>query len=361
MASRLYVLLVIVLFALPAAQYALGQTMLPAPAPYPPERKDQNEPLPGLPRPPDVPHSLLEPAPPAPSFSCADLPGPYFELDPRLDPPCFPQPGWFTEVELGIVGAHVKNRLTDRVQVDGRPPDMVHLPGAPLDWTVAPGVAIGYRLPSGFGDFLLHYHFLNTDGTGSVAGPDAVAALKSRLAINVADLDYASREFYTLQWPYVEMKWWFGLRFADAFFDSRAEEPLAAAALGSGILETRVSNNFWGIGPHVGAELSRRFNESGLMLVSSVDGATLLGRIRQNFSEESTASLIGSTRASNPQDVPIVKFFFGVAWQPTSSGHIRMDAGYEYEYWWNVGRITRNGSRGELSNQGVLLRAAYNW
>jgi Legionella pneumophila major outer membrane protein precursor len=361
MSFRCYLLVIAALTGVAAPHCALGQAMLPPPTAVTSAQSDQVDPLPGLPRPADAPASLLQAPPPVPAYSCAPLPGPYFERDPRLDPPCMPEPGWSTEAEGGITKAHVKNKLMDTVTVGARPPDTVHLPSAELDWAVMPGLEVGYRLPSGFGAFSLGYRFLSTEGTGTFPGPDAPAALRSRLAINVANLDYTSREFYTFQWPCVEMKWWFGLRFADVFFDSTAIEPFAAAAAGSGIFETHVSNTFWGIGPHVGLELTRRLNDSGLILVSSVDGATLLGRIRQHFSEESTAFVTGSTGRAVSQDVPIIHAFAGLSWQPPRSRHFRVDCGYEYEYWWNVGRNSDTSSRGELSDQGVLLRAGWNW
>jgi hypothetical protein len=302
-----------------------------------------------------------------PPYSCDPLPGPYFERDPRLDPPWLPQPGWFADVEIGIVGPHVKNRLIDMVQVGTGAPDTVHVAPAQLDWTAALRFEVGYRLPSGFGEFAVAYRFLNSEGTGTTLGPDALSALKSRLAVNIVDLDYASREFFTFQWPYCVMRWRFGLRWADVFFDDRAVEPFAAAAAGTGIFDTHSSNNFWGIGPHMGLELVRRWECSGLALVGRVDGATLLGRIRQNFSEVSTTLgadgqlLAGNTRQSVSQDVPMINAFLGLRWQPPRYPFVGISAGYEYEYWWNVGRNSSTASRGELSDQGVLLRAEFNY
>lgn len=352
------------------APCGLAQMQQPASAPPPtsvPGASTEPEVLPGLPRPPDAPRSLFQGPPPAAPFVCAPLPGPYFERDPRLDPPHLPLPGWFTDLEVTILVPHIKNRLTDMVQVGTGMPDTVHAPPADLDWTAAPRIELGYRLPSGFGEFAVAYRFFATDGTGSAAGPDALASLKSRLSVNIVDMDYASREFYTLQWPYVHMKWRLGLRWADVFFDARAEESFAAAAAGSGIFETRTSNNFWGFGPHAGVELTRRFAGSGLALVGSVDEATLLGRIRQNFFEASTTlgpngqPLTGNTRLSVSQDVPIVNAFVGLSWQPPSLPEARVWVGYQYEYWWNVGRNSSTSSRGELSDQGVLLRAELNF
>jgi hypothetical protein len=321
--------------------------------------------LPGLPRPPDSPESLFHQPPAGPAYSCAPLPGPYFEQDPLLDVPNLPQPGWVATVDLEAVGPHVKNGLADSVHIDGRPTDIVRLPAADLDWTVAPRFELGYRLPSGFGQFSFAYRSFGTDGTGTATGPDTLESLRSRLSVNVVDMDYANNEFTFF--PSWGMKWWFGLRFADAYFDSLAQEPFAAAAAGSGIFETRTSNNFWGLGPHMGLELSRRLGVSGLSLVGWADGATLLGRIRQNFFEELTATganglpLTGNTRESVSQDVPILAAFIGLAWQPPRYPQLRLSAGYAYEYWWNVGRNSGTFSRAELSDQGILFRAEFNY
>ena len=358
-----------VLVGIAFAPRGLAQAPAPRPALLPPVAASTGEPdpLPGLPRPPDQPASLHAPAPPAPPYTCDPLPGPYFEYDPRLDPPDLPHPGWFADVDLGIVVPHVKNRLTDLVQVGMCPPDVVHLPSASLDWTVAPRFELGYRLPSGFGAFTLSYRFLTTEGRELVQGLDAPADLKSRVVLNIADVDYVSREFFTYQWPYVEMRWRFGIRVADAYFDSQATEPFDAAAAGSGIFYQSVSNSFVGVGPHAGVELSRRFKSSGLAVLAQLDGATLLGQLRQHFTEISTTldangvPMGGETRESNPQDVPILSVLAGVNWQPPAYPRVQVFVGYAYEYWWNLGRLSTTTSRGELSDQGLLLRAGVNW
>jgi hypothetical protein len=368
MAPRSRFLLVLAgLGAIACAQSASAQRAKSEAVPQATAPVSEPEVLPGLPRPTDVPPSLFRQPSPIKAYTCEPLPGPYFERDPLLEPPWLPAPGWFTGVDLGIVGPHVKNRLVDTVVVGNRPPDIVHLPGADLDWTVSPRFEMGYRLPSGFGEFALSYGFLATDGTESVLGPDGPAALKSRLDLNIVDLDYASHEFFTEQWPYCHMKWRFGLRYANVFFDSRAEESVATATAGSGIFETRVSNRYWGIGPHAGLELTRGFENSGLALVGSIDGAILLGRISQNFFEATTSVgttgqlLSGNTRESGSQSVPIINVFLGLRWQPPAIPRFHADLGFVYEYWWNVGRDSATTSRGELSDQGVMVRAEFNF
>jgi hypothetical protein len=287
------------------------------------------------------------------------LPGPYFEQDPLLDPPNLLLPGWFADVETEIAVAHVKNKLANTVSIVGAAPNTVSLPSAELDWTVAPRFELGYRLPSGFGGFAFAYRFLTTEGTQGTIGTDGPAVLHSRLELNEFDFDYVSREFSL--WPLWEMQWRFGGRLTELFFDSRADEGLAAAAAGSGIFESRVSNSYVGFGPHWCLELVRRLDDSGFSLIGRADGALHLGRLRQGFSEASTTSLVGETRTSTTQAVPMLNTQAGIGWNPPAYPQLQLFLGYEYEYWWNVGRDSLTTSRGELSDQGIFLRAQFNF
>jgi hypothetical protein len=321
-------------------------------------------PLPDLPRPPDQPQSLYL-GQPAPGYACDPLPGPYFEQDPRLDPPSLPQPGWFGDVEVGAVGPHFKNRLRGTVQAGPRPPDLIHVPGAELDWTASPRVEVGYRLPSGFGDLALSYRSLATDGTGSTLGADGSAFLKSRLDVHILDLDYISRELSLL--PHCGMRWRFGLRYVSLFYDSQENDPFGEAAAGSGIFAQQNTNDFKGFGPHADVQVERILEESGFALVARIDGAALLGDTRQVFSEETTnvvpggPPLGGAVVLHNPQTVPVLNLQFGLGWEPPEYPHTHFFLGYEYEYWWNAARLSTGLSRGELSDQGILLRAEFNF
>jgi hypothetical protein len=282
-------------------------------------------------------------------------------MDPRLDPPPLPLPGPFAAAEVGIVVPHVNNKLLGTVSVGGGPPDVVALPSAALDWTAAPRFTLGWRLPSGFGAFSLGYRFLTSDGRDATAVPGGLASLHSRLALNEADLDYTSWEMSL--WPDWDMKWTFGLRYASVYFDSQAGQPFDLAAAGSGILTQRDTNSYVGFGAHADLELARRWPGPGVSLVARLDLAAMLGRIRQGFFETTTMlgptgePLGGQDHQSDSQAVPMLNVQAGVGWQPPSRSFLRLFLGYEYEYWWNVGRNSNTTSRGELSDQGVLLRA----
>ncbi|MFZ1932185.1 MAG: Lpg1974 family pore-forming outer membrane protein [Thermoguttaceae bacterium] len=319
-------------------------------------------PLPGLPRPPDQPGSLLRPAPAESVYGCPQLEGRYFEKDPLLDPAELPHPGWLFDVELGIVGSHVVNHLGENV------PGVAAVPMATLNYAVSPCFELGYRLPSGFGEVDVAYRFLRTEGSGSttdpIAAPDATAALNSHLSINVGDLDYASHETSLgTNWG---MKWRIGLRYADVLFDSQADEPLAAAAAHSGIFSRSIRNNFWGIGPHATLELNRRQNPWGLGWVGRLDSGLLFGKVHQRSAEVSTADVSTVTDFENPQQVPMLSGFLGLDWRPQCRPNLNILLGYTAEYWWNVGRLSDpdiyNGqSAGEVGSHGALLRLEYNY
>jgi hypothetical protein len=317
----------------------------------------------------DVPASLLAPAP-APGPLPPDAERPYFQRDPLLDPPELPPPGWFFNLEVDPTKAHVKNEISTTV-INPATGNMnqVGLPSATLDWSISPRFEAGYRLPSGFGEFVLSYRFLATQGSDSFQNGDGPGQLSSLLDINQVDLDYASREFSL--WPKWDMRWRLGLRYAYVFFDSRADEGFGEAAAGSGIFQTRVTNSFVGFGPHVGVDLSRHFGSDGLAFVAKADFAFLVGHIRQQFIERTTTlgadgqPLVGALGASDSQGVPVLEVQAGLSWQPPRCPFARFFFGYRYEYWWEVGVLDNinnlTGTFGEVFDQGVVLRAEFSF
>ena len=383
-----YILVVLAAVIASVAVEAIAQTPLAVPQPPAMGLAGSTEPnpLPDLPRPPDQPGSLLQPAPAGPTYGCQQWECPYFECDPRLDPADLPHPGWLFDAEIDIMGSSVVEGLGQTspaglitVAVPGHATAPVaSVPMAKLDWTVSPRFELGYRLPSRFGELDVAFRFLVTQGTastpaGATASPDAAAALTSHLNLDVIDLDYAANE--TSLGPCWGMKWRIGLRSANVFFDSTADEPFAAAAAGSGIFERSISDNFWGIGPHAALELKRRRNAWGLGFVGRLDGGLLFGDVRQNFAEVSTTLgpggqlLNGATTLDNPEQAPVLSGFLGVDWQPPCHANLDLLLGYTAEYWWNVGRLSDLGgvdpynghSAGEVGTNGAQLRLQYNY
>jgi hypothetical protein len=321
-----------------------------------------------LPRPPDQPRSLLAPAAPLPPRP--GEPQEYFTPDPLLDPPAWgPAPGWFARTELGIVSPHVKNRLNFMVQIGNNSPDTVAIESAQLDWTVSPRFEVGHRLPAGFGEVSLAYRFLFTQGVDlNVPAPDGLGHLKSRFNLNQIDLDYASWEFSL--WPQCEMRWFFGARYVQIYFDSQLLESFDDANAGSGVSDRSDSNSYVGIGPHLGVDLEKKFEDYHLSFLTRFDWGTCIGRIKQSYYEASTTldanglPLRGETHISSSQAVPSINLQVGAQWNPAPPLHVF--CGYGYEYWWNVGRLSAQGAtltppRGEMSIQGFFLRAQYDF
>jgi hypothetical protein len=109
-------------------------------------------------------------------------PGPAIGPAPEYHPP-HDSGGLFTNVELDLLGVHIKNRLNGTVFFPDGTTTNLHLPGAELDWTLSPRFELGYRLADNLGAFMFTYRFLNTDGTAVVPNFDSMGdgSLQSRL------------------------------------------------------------------------------------------------------------------------------------------------------------------------------------
>jgi hypothetical protein len=300
--------------------------------------------------------------PPTSTPSARPVPGPYFEPDPLLDAPPT-TPGWFGEVELGVLIPHSKIAPSGTVRLRGADPSAVSLPSADLDWTVAPRFEAGYRLPSAFGAFSLAYRFLASEGTSNVPADVGTATLRSRLDFNLIDLDYSSRELISLG-PQWDMKWRLGGRLTFLYYDTRLEKSNDLAAATDGALDVQTSNSFVGFGPHTALELGRRFGDTGLSLGGKVDFGLILGRIRQGF-HETALNGGGLNYQSSSQTVPMISGQLGLAWEPCCHGEqgadFRLFVGYQFEYWANIGRFSSGDSRGDLTIQGFVLRGGFDF
>ncbi|HEX5273374.1 MAG TPA: hypothetical protein VFW33_22915, partial [Gemmataceae bacterium] len=61
------------------------------------------------------------------------------------------------------------------------------------------------------------------------------------------------------------------------------------------------------------------------------------------------------------QGVPELSVFAGFRWQPPQWKGAEVYLGYQYEYWWDVGRNTNTTSAGDVEVQGVFVRAGWNY
>ncbi len=317
------------------------------------------DPLPDLPQPLDAPRSLyIPPAPPGPAAPVPERR--YFEQDPLLDPPDMPQAGWFADAEIDPEHAHFKNRLMETVPIGTAPPTTVHPAGADLNWTVSPRLEVGYRLPSGFGEFSLGFRSLNSSGSQQVVNTDGPASANSSIELYQFDFDYASRE-YSL-WPCWKMKWFIGGRVAWTYYDASNAESAATAAAGSGLINQKATNYFNGFGPHAGFELSRHIKDTGWSVTMKVDGAGMIGWLGQSFFATDTTGATAQVRDTAIQDIPMLHGEIGLSWESCwRSYRTHVFVGYEYEYWWDVGGVDAARSQGDMSNQGLVLRAGFNY
>jgi hypothetical protein len=339
----------------------------PADSAAPPVASAPREPdfLRTLPRPPDEPSSLLAPpslaGPPPPP-----LPGPYFEEGPLTDPNRLPVPGWFADLDVGILKPHLKNQLSGSVlnPATGNV-DTVGLPAASLDWTVSPHVQVGYRLPSGFGELSAGYRSLGSSGTDFVAGTDGPTQLRSRLDFQIIDLDYGSPEFSL--WPHWELRARIGLRGLLVFFDSLATEPFDLAASGSGVFQTQTRNHFAGLGPHVGVDVARHLDWGGVTVLAQLDFTNEFGRIRQTYVERTTTlggdgePLTGQTLSSGSIATSIIFTRIGLSWQPPVWPGAHVFLGYQWEHWFDIGALKKDMTVGDFFDQGLVLRATWNY
>jgi hypothetical protein len=350
-------------------QEVVAQDPLPAALPGGPADDVGRGVLQALPAPRDLPASLFAPPPPRPpGFLRVD--GPYLVPDPLLDPPQLRFPGWFAGAEVQIVKPHLLSGLSGPVQNRAQKANMtsttVALPTAPLDWTGSPRVFLGYRLPSGYGEFMVAYRHLGSQGSSGLPG---AAALHSRLAFDMIDFDYNSRELSL--WPHWEMRWTVGIRALFLFFDSGFNRPFGQAAAGNGVFQARDFNNVGGAGPHAALELARRLGNSGWSLYLRGDAASVFDGSDVGFLTRSTTvgpdgrPLVGETHHHGTQASPVLNFRAGVTWQPSRSSAARVFLGYQYERFWALDRLPPVGNNppsvGQLWDQGAVLQATINY
>jgi hypothetical protein len=384
-------MLILLLAGTLASSWANAQT------PNGPAADSLTEPVPEFlrtfPRPPDQPASLYAPQPPL-GPPPPNLERPYFQPDPLLDPPALGGIGWFGSVDIGILKPHLVNELSLPVPVPvfnppGIPPGTVAtsqgqnfqsppMPSTPtsvtvgvdpshLNWTVSPRFEVGYRLPSGFGGISLAYRFLTAKGSDLVLGADGPAVLSSRLDINTGDLLWSSRE-YTPWGPLWDLRFRLGARYVSAYFDSQANEPFNEAVAGTTIYSQRTTNSFVGLGAAGAVEVGRKIGNPlwGLRASGLLDFAEPLGRVRQGFFYSSTTGgpnggpSSAFTFISSSMTAPILTTQLGLSWEPHDYT-FRLFAGWQFEYWWNVGRQLPFSELGYFFINGITLRGEWNY
>jgi hypothetical protein len=346
-----------------------AQAPLPEAVPGAAPAGDTARVLESLPQPRDLPASLYAPPPPPRAGYFPVEAEPYFVVDPLLDTPQLGFVGWFYGAELQVLKPHVVPGLQRNVETQQTTPHNVALPSAPLNWTVAPRFFVGYRLPSGFGEFKVDERFLDTSGTTGLALRDGPSTLHSRLAFNMINLDYSSRELSLL--PKWDMRWTLGAQILTLFYDSRDSQPLAQAAAGNHVLLARQSNNLGGGGPHVALELARKLGDSGWAFYVRTDFASDFQGSHVHFSTLSTTPgpngrpQFGETGLFGTNATPFVSVRTGLTWQPSPQSAVRLFLGYQFERFWALNRLPFTGnnppSTGQVWDQGIVMQATISY
>ena len=365
------------------AREVVAQESVPQPLPSGPEYGVGAGVLEALPRPRDTPRSLFGPAQP-PSAGGVALDGPYFVSDPLLDPSFFPSPSWFGGAEVQIVKPHLRPELIgstlpghyvpvyENNSPIGPNATTLNIAGAPLDWTASPRVFAGYRLPAGFGEFMVAYRHLGTSGTGTSPETTGPVSNFTRFAFDTLDIDYASRQLSL--WPNWDMKWAIGLRNMFLSYSLQASQPFDQASAGTNILFARSSNTLWGIGPHAALELNRRLGDSGFSLYFRADFGAGFSKVFDQWNTVSSTTgangrpLPGQTNSFGNQFIPQINGRAGVSWQPAPTSGIRAFMGYQYEVFWDLNRLPQFNSTpysppslGQYWSQGIVLQGTINW
>jgi hypothetical protein len=296
--------------------------------------------------------------PPADGWATAGVPSP----DPLLDRPGAALPGPFFNVETNVLGVHFRNQLQIAVPISDTQTDIVQFFGPSLNDTLSPRFEIGYRFSDGWGELLVGYRFLCTQGGQSLATDSGPAQRSGRLALNTFDFGYAVQEFSL--GPNWDMRWRTGVRASIFYYDARFSFDQPASDPGT-LLAQREVNYFWGLGPWLALDLSRKTCIPGLAVFARIDGALQFGHITQTGVE----NLVGDDGTA--QDLK-AKYGFevtslslteevGLSYTVPGWNHSRFLLGYHYETWFQLGRFNFTQSRGQLDAQGLFLRAELNF
>jgi hypothetical protein len=393
--ARLLVAAALICFAAPRAARAqsLADTLTPPtrPAGSTPSSDPPAEtvsPLAPIGEPlPNGPLSLPPPTAPVPYYSnlfneamTAPPSGAEFEL-PGL------KLGWFGSVGTGVVKPFIHTNLNSGglplAGPGGGFPGPVQLPIAQPNWAAMPDVQLGYRFTGGLGEMRARFQFLSSQGSETLVNFDAAGngSLSSRLNVDVLDLDYSFTEFQQVRiprinplllipghlglnlrpeddptWPPLMMRWAFGTRLANVFFDSQAS--------GQQILNERTTNNFSGAGIRASVDFTKAMPWKPLAMYSRIEGSGVLGKTTQSFT--GTQLLPGggvqsgsvSERATN--GVPVLDVETGLAYVPAWRDRTcRMTLGYKFQQWWYLGQTV--DSKAELTLQGAFFRAEFGY
>jgi hypothetical protein len=289
---------------------------------------------------------------PPPCAPYEDRNGPLLVGDPLADN--LPgTPGWVLGVELAGIVPHVENKLFSGVTLTNGVTGTVALPAADIGARVMPRIELGYRFGQASGELLLSYHFVVGDGMQFYFAPlfaPTGAQLRSRLDVQVLDVDYGSYE--RSLGPQWDMKWRVGLRGIIYYADSQAA---------SAFDFQQETNRYWGIGPHAVLDLRYWCGDTGLAMFGRAEVAMVWGRLAQRYIEIAPPAA-GEARFFENQQAVALGFQGGATWSPQRSEHFRLTAGYIWEHYIDIGALfTGISPRETLTINGGFLRAEWNY
>ena len=268
--------------------------------------------------------------------------------------------GWFFDAEIVLVYPRLKYRATNDVPlpITGATLDV---PTRGLSNTVVPTFEAGYRLGESLGLVAASYSFLNSDGNGTVNAGGVDYAVRTRASVNTFDLDYGTTPYEFA--PRYTYSWRLGGRVSDVSFDSQASADQ---------VYQKARSDFFGAGPHARLDLERRIvTIPGLSLFGRLDGAVLIGQVKQDFRLEAPDAFgnvvadIGNSRST--QAVPELGVQLGLSYIVQSVPGLKVTTGYDFSQIFNVGRLGQSGAgvvsrtRGELMTNGFFLRGQFDF
>jgi Legionella pneumophila major outer membrane protein precursor len=299
--------------------------------------------------------------PPLPSSqgSGPEVPGEPLPWGPNLEwsphkPSLTSEPDCFLSADIAVLFPHLSSLLTAPVRLgDNGPIRTVALGNAGLDTAVSPTIQFGaLRFGPGYGELAFSYRFLASEGSEFRPAFDESggANVRSRLNLQTFNLDY-TRNDCSLGWE-TALSWEAGARLQVAFFDTQAQ---------SAISSVQARNSFIGAGPHAAFKLIHTM-PGGWALFGHFDTAMLVGyNTTQDFAlgmqDPRNGTLSGSASQQASQIAPSLAVQAGVSWSPAALPHSCLRGGYQFEQWYNIGRVA--GSRGDLNAHGLF--ASWEW
>jgi len=245
---------------------------------------------------------------------------------------------------------HLSSVLSAPIQLGSKGlTKQLELPNTDLNATASPFIEIGwFNFGPGYGELAINYRILATDGNNYFAGtgPNEPFHAHSTLNLQTIALDYICKDCPL--WDDLLLSWDAGVRLQVVFFDTQAQ---------SASTFEQARNYFFGAGPHVGVGLARALPR-GFCFFGHFDFALIAGyNTTQNFVFTTTGpasgTLSGTADQEQTQLSPSLAVQAGLAWRPDWLPAAQLRAGYQFDQWYNVGRV--DTSRGNLNAQGLFV------